>query len=210
MYSVELIEKALVRVSLPEKPHDGVCCVTGKKGPTLPRGLAIKPSFTRFDLLRAPESTRVGIPAWRTLNYSPTRKSSWWCDGQCFRKMTKEDVFSLLFECKESSAPWAGYVTTSYKKHGALLAPVNQRESAVWLFETTLVDCSDTDKVQEYWNRLGCMYNAGLTKTELKTLVVSLDKLSRIGLSEWIRFEQWAKNARLSVLYDFLLFILKK
>ena len=206
-HAVELIASALPSDSFPEQPRMGMCCVTGNNCLTLPRKLAIKPSFTRLDLLKMPNSDRVGVFVWRTMNYGPERKSSWWCDGSSFVMLRKDGVRQRVLE-PDFRNHWAGYVTTSYKKHGSLLAPVNSSKQCVWLFENLLVDCTDSRHVWMMWLRLKAALDNGLWRTDIENLNPPTYRIRKFGLVNWIRFEEWAVSICSSPLYKFLTHLL--
>ena len=158
MHPVNLIASAIKLNSdcpeLPCDPTDGICAVTGQNCLCLPRKLLLGKSFTNGDVLAAPASKVVGIDAYIALKYKWERMSSWVCDGKSFDRLKRADIRELVLTADYPDTQYVYYATTSYKKHGALRAPVNQPGSRVWLFETRLVDCSDMSIVVEWWERL--------------------------------------------------------
>lgn len=208
MHTVNLIANALNWVEAPEEPRVGTCCVTGETCSTISRKHAIKPSFTNWDRLRAPDSDRVGISAWRALTCSWERKSSWTCDGREFTRLDRRGVRERVFDFGVADRSNACYATTSYKKHGALWAPVNPPGRKVWAFETRLVDCSDEAFVRETWKRLRDAQNAGISRTSIETLEINQYFLSKVGWRAWSDFEWWAKSRVNSPLYAFLTYLL--
>lgn len=205
--SIELLSDSLPNPVLPELPKFGTCCVSGKTCLTVSRRYAIKPSFTRSDLFVAPTSDRVGLDAWKVLNEGSVRKSSWWCDGNSFVRLDKTMAFQFVLNPPDV-IEWTGYVTTSYKKHGALQSVVNLGDSNTWLFETTLVDCSNSELVNETVCRLAGIYYSGARKRELESLNVSLATMKTVGLVPWLEFERWAVSRVESQLYKFILHLL--
>ncbi len=219
MRAVDLIYQALPKADPPEVAHEGVCCVTGDYGPTIARKHAILPTFTNLDILRAPNSDRVGLPAWRAITYTapnegkkrdlaPLRQSHWICDGNILTLLDRVGVRQLVLAHDPQAATWAGYVTTSYKKHGVLLAPVNACSRRVWLWETRLVDCSDVQLVQATWRRLRDAQDAGMPRPLIESLDISPGYMGKIGWRVWREFYRWAYPRRLSALYQFLTYLL--
>lgn len=207
MTAIDLIAAALPQEAPPEHPEPGMCCVTGTEGPTIARKHVIKPSFTNLDLLRAPHSDRAGIAAWRVLNHAPARQSLWWCDGREFRLLKRADVRALVLG--GVTAPrWCGYATTSYKKHGALLCPVNTGPRQRWLFEMLVVDCSDRDRVAEWWSILRAAQDGGIARPLIENLDISPGYIGKIGWRTWRDFEDWACPRFRSPLYQFLTYLL--
>lgn len=207
MTAVELLGAAFCS-ELPETPADGVCCVTGATGPTIDREHAIKQSFTNLDLLRAPDSDRVGVAAYRAMTEPAQRKSSWICDRTGFRKLQRLDVRELVLDGVPAGAgPWAGYVTTSYKKHGVLRAPVNTGSAQRWLFELDVIDCSDRKRVADWWGRLSSTREAGIPRPVIECLDIGLP-LMRKHLALWSQFEPWARARVRAPLYRFLTYLL--
>jgi hypothetical protein len=187
---------------------------------TIHRKHVIKPSFTNRDLLRAPDSARAGVAAWRAMTYSvphhdptrkrdlcPLRQSHWLCDGRAVEYLDRREVRRLVLD-GVSAATWCGYVTTSYKKHGCLLAPVNSGGRQVWLWETRLVDCSDRVTVVDTWARLRAAQDAGIPRPLIERLDIAPGYMAKIGWRVWRDFEAWARPRMLSPLYQFLTYLL--
>lgn len=213
MHAVDLIYAALPITdpdypAMPCDPSPGVCCVTGSYGPSLPRRELIGPSWTQHDLLAAPHSDRVGVAAYVALKYKWERMSSWICDGIEFRRLDRAGVRAAVLGPRPER-PWVGFATTSYKKHGAMLAPVNAgREHNVWLWDTERVDCSDSDKVAEYWGTLNAALRMGIPRAVLETLICPAWLVARIGVSAWMDYQAWARPVYRSALYRFLCYLL--
>ena len=220
MTAIDLIAAALPPETPPESPVEGICCVTGAKCMTVARKYAIQDSFTGRDLFRAPASGRVGIAAWRVLTYTvphpdpakkrdlcPLRQSHWLCDGLSVALMDRHRARVAVIDGVDVEH-WAGYVTMSYKKHGALLAPVNSGGRQVWLWETRLVDCSDRSAVDLMWGRLRAAQDAGIPRPLIEKLDIAPVYMAKIGWRVWRDFETWARPRRLSPLYQFLTYLL--
>lgn len=218
MTAVELIAQSLSEVALPEEPQEGVCCVTGLHCPTVARKHGIKPSFTNWGLLKAPDSERIGVAAWRVLTHSvavegkgrelrPLQQSSWLCTGDALTLLDRQGVRKHALDGVDAAA-WCGYATTSYKKHGCLLTPVNTGGRQVWVFETRLVDCSDRAAVDETWARLRAAQDAGIPRPLIEQLDISPAYMAKIGWRLWRDFEGWARPRVRSPLYQFLAYLL--
>lgn len=207
MTAIDLIFSSLPPEVPPEPPAEGVCCVTGATCPTITRGHVIKPSFTNFDLLRAPSSDRAGVAAWRVMNHAPARQSLWLCDGSTLRLLKRVDARALVLGGVDAPR-WAGYVTTSYKKHGALRAPVNAGSRQVWLFEMLTVDCSGRATVADTWARLRAAQDAGIPRPLIEALDIAPGYMAKIGWRVWRDFEAWARPRINAPLYQFLTYLL--
>jgi hypothetical protein len=222
MSAIPLLYKALAPRSPPEEPKDGLCCMLGTTEPCIGRGYAIKPSFTNLDLLRAPDSDRVSVRAWRVLTHSmpaaegkkrdtfPLMQSSWVVSDALTlldRQTVRRRVIEAIPAPAWSAAPWAGYVTTSYKKHGSLRAPVNTGNSQRWLFELDIVDCTDRVKVLEWWERMRTARESGIPRPVIETLDCSLHLMGKYP-SLWREFERWARPKYQSSLYRYLTYLL--
>jgi len=208
MTAIDLIADALPPETPPEEPRLGICCVTGVEAPCINRKHVIKPSFTNLDLLRAPESPMASVAAWRVFGYAPARQSSWWCDGHDFRRLDRVAVRNKVLSGDPAPYPWAGYATTSYKKHGALRAPVNTGRQSVWLFETVLVDCSCRGTVFQWWNTLREAQDSGIPRPVIERLDAAPAFIGKIGFRGWRNFEEWARPKVRSSLYQFLTYLL--
>lgn len=209
MHTIDLIAKALSEEESPSPETDrmGICCVTGAEGPVVKRKDLIGSSFTDGALLARPDSKDAGVNAYRVLKYRPERTSSWWADGKEFKKLTRVEVRAAVF-ADPPDGPWAGYATTSYKKHGAMRAPVNGPGKAVWLFETRLVDCSDRGRMNEWWKVLNDALRGGIGRSIIETLDCPTFVMGKVGLSMWMDFERWARDKCKSALYAFLCYLL--
>ncbi len=214
MHPVNLIARALSpddpdRPASPDGIALGTCCVTGEECNTVPRRAVLGRSFTDGATLAAPASPRIGLDAYTALRYKWERMSSWRCDGETFLRLDRLGVRNaVLNPVPVPRRPWAGYATTSYKKHGALRAPVNDATSAVWLFESRLVDCSDPRRVQAWWQCLIGAQRRGFSRPVLETLDCPPVLLRQGGLREWLAFERWARPRYRSALYAFLCYLL--
>lgn len=218
MTAIELLADHVPATAPPEDPEEGVCCVLGTREPTVPRKHAIKPSFTNLDLLRAPDSDRVSVRAWRVLTYmtepepgkkrgrQPLIQSAWIVHDGGIEYLSRLDVRRYVLDGVPYSR-WAGYATTSYKKHGSLRAPLNTGPAQRWLFELDVVDCSDRAKVHCWWTRLHAMRTAGIPRPVLENLDIGLP-LFRKHYRIWKPFEPWARANYLSPLYRFLTYLL--
>lgn len=218
MTAIALLSSVLPPSEPPEPPVAGVCCVLGTVEPTIARGHVVKESFTNHDLLRAPSSDRVSVTAWRVLTHRtpakagkkrdgfPLMQSSWFVCAAGIRYCTRQEIRSLVLAGIEAPR-WAGYVTTSYKKHGALRAPVNTGRAARWLFETTIVDASDAARVADWWHVLSETRAAGIPRGCIETLDISVPLLAKHA-ARWPVFERWARSSWQAPLYRFLTYLL--
>ncbi len=220
MSAIPLLYGVLPDRKPPEPAKLGLCCVLGTEGPSIDRKHAIKTSFTNLDLLRAPNSDRVSLAAWRVLTHSepaaegkkrdtfPLMQSSWFVSHEMgLVKLDRIGVRRLVIEGIRAQGPWAGYVTTSYKKHGALRAPLNTGEPQRWLFELDVVDCSDRQKVQDWWQIMRATRTAGIPRPVMESLDCSVHLMSK-HLRLWLDFERWARDKWQSPLYRFLTYLL--
>lgn len=218
MTAIELLYDALTPREPPEPPAEGVCCVLGTREPTIARKHAIKPSFTNLDVLRAPDSDRVSVRAWRVLTHSepaaegkkrdtfPLMQSSWIVSEE-LQLLDRKSVRRCVIEGMTPLDAWAGYVTTSYKKHGCLRTPVNRNGSHRWLFELDVVDCSDREQVADWWTRLRHARVSGIPRPVIETLDIGVPLFSK-HRALWQEFEPWARTRYQSPLYRFLTYLL--
>lgn len=207
MTAIDLIAPHLPAAPLPEDPQEGVCCITGRKTETIARKHVIKTSFTNLDLLRAPESDRASVAAYRVMGAPKTRQSSWLVTSNSLRFLDRVGVRDCVIGGVMDPA-WAGYATTSYKKHGSLLAPVNVGNQCTWLFETLPVDCSDREQVMDYWRRLRHAQDNGISRPLIESLDIAVGYISKIGWRFWKDFYDWAHPRQSSPLYQFLTYLL--
>lgn len=223
MHAINLIASAVRKTALPprlpEEPKQQICCLTGASCECIPVRHILSNTFTNYDLLRAPQSAWIGVDVWVAWMYGyfsddtkkremrPERMSCWWTDGEIFRQLKRAEVRELVLN-PQYTRPWAGYVTTSYKKHGSLVASVNVGRQNVWAFEMRTVDCSDVVRVGAWWNRLNEALRAGLGRSILETLDCPTFVMRKIGVDIWVDFQTWARDKYQSALYSFLCYLL--
>lgn len=226
MHAVDLIAATLTdekKYPVPGSPERGICCVTGEETMTIPRRKLFGSSFMDANLLAAPDSDRVGLNAWYAMQFGeaginpdgtrkkrrkkPEMQACWWTDGRVFRVVGKAEIRRMVLGGAPST-PWAGWVTTSYKKHGALRAPVNPSPYGVWGFDDLLVDCSDIETVRVWWHVLRQAQDAGIGRAYIEAAKMPPVLAARVGIVTWMRFEQWARERYQSPLYRFLAYLL--
>ena len=219
MHAVNLISSAVRGKGDFDIPVDisyGVCAVTGQYGPCLPRGYVIPSSNCDQPWFAAPQSNLVGVDVWIAWNYGYLkdgskrktrfeRQSCWWCDGREFKQIKRLDIRRLVLDGSPSS-PWSMWVTTSYKKHGSIRAPVNIGRRGVVAFEERIVDVSDEGRVHRWWNTLLCIRKRGVSRFNIELL--ECPRLDVIGIGEWIDFDRWARPRYKSALYALLCYLL--
>lgn len=222
MHCVDLIHQAVDDghvPALPEEPQQGVCAVTGHECMTIPAKHLLGASFTQWDLLIRPDSDRVGVSVWaawmygwreqgKKRDYRPERMSSWVVSPDGFDLLSRQQVRSAVLGKMTLSSPWAGYATTSYKKHGSLLAPVNGPGQAVWLWETRRIDCSDSAMVIGWWEKLRYFQDAGIPRPVLESADPEPHLIRKIGVPMAMEFADWSSARVQSGLYQFLCYLL--
>jgi hypothetical protein len=210
MHPVNLIASALrVRESYqpPVTPVVGICCLTGVETDCIPRKLMLGDSFTTQTVLAAPLSEYIGVDAAMALGHKWERMACWWTDGKEFRVIKRKEVRSLVLSGSPST-PWSGWITTSYKKHGALLAEINNTSHGVWAFDEYRVDCTNNQTVQQWWEIMTVAQQAGVWRTIQETLDCPPNVMAKIGLPLWTKFLTWATPRHQSSLYRLLCYLL--
>ena len=205
----KLISDAIkdLRAPLPVEPKQAICAVTGKDCLCVPRKKLFSPKFTEQPNLICPKSQFVSIDVYQAIKYKKTRMSSWLAVPGEFRLLKRIDVRLLVLSGVNSDV-WAGWVTTTYKKHGTTRARLNHIGQAIWAFDETLVDCSNNEKVNEIYNQLVVYLKKGFSRTSLETLSCPGFVIMRAGLQEWLELGKWAKPLYKSNLYKFLCYLL--
>jgi len=207
MNIMSAIAQNIEHIELPEEPTEGICAVTGLSGQCIQKKHLLKSTFANWDLIKAPQSEHVSIDAYQAMKYPYTRKSSWIVTPDSFKRLHKKDVIPLVLEGVKDDV-WAGYVTTSYKKHGSLMTPVNSGGRAVWRFEMLNVDCSDLVKVNEWYGRLLEYLKAGIWRTFLESGDVAPGLVKKVGIQTYLDFKNWTGDKYNSGLYRFLCYLL--
>jgi len=213
MHPVNLIASGLSRDDLDRPAYDGdlvdgVCAITGLHGQCLPRKKLFGKSFCDGETLNAPSSNMVSIDAYIALKYKWERMSSWICIQSEFKKLSRVQVRESVLS-GGNKPPWCGYATTSYKKHGALRAPINYSPGQnKWLFESRVVDCSDEHLVLDWWGVLNAALRLGIGRLVMESLDCPSFVMRKVGMSKWMEFEAWAKPKVNSSLYAFLCYLL--
>jgi len=210
MHTVDLIANALRANGDIDPPSAkmGTCCLTGSECMTVPRELAIKSTFTQLNLLKAPASDRVGVNAYHALNYKWERMSLWFVSDKGMQLIKDKATLRLIVMRHAYPDRWAGYVTTSYKKHGALVAPVSTREHRVWALDELQVDLSNHSRVVETYNRLIDAKIAGIGNSVMESLEPPPVLFRGVNPKTWLAFRRWALPRYQSPLYRFCLYLL--
>ena len=211
MHPVHLISAALSvetpNWTPPYATERAICCLTGEECECIPRREMIGGSFTTQSALAAPMSEWIGLPAVRSLGHKWERMACWWTDGRVFRIVKRADIRALVLH-GSPSAPWSGWITTSYKKHGALLARVNTSTRGVWAFDEQRVDCSDGETVRAWWVTMTTAQRAGVWRTMQETGECPPGLIGKIGLRVWMDFAAWSAPRRQSPLFALLCYLL--
>ena len=216
MHPVELIANAIKdyhEIEIPKKTELDICCVTGEKCQTISRKEVLSSNFTNYDILKSPESDRIGIAATMSLKYRPER-SSWFVNEKEFIRFDKNLFRDMFLNGVKKSKYWAIYITTSYKKHGALVTKINScsngniRKYGYWRFEQLNVDASDGQKNKFWYNKISEAMENGIGRTIIESLECPPFLIKKIGISKWIEFEKWARNKYQSPLYKLCCYLL--
>lgn len=184
-----------------------ICAFTGQVADCVRLLDCVSSNFVRHNQLLAPNSIYASIQAYQVLHYKNQRSSSWFCDGKSFQTLDRKLVRQMVLK-PDMPNTWAGYATTSYKKHGALACKVNTGNQRVWQFEEVPVDCSNMEKTMEYWNTLNHFLRLNISRTIMESLECPPYILEKIGIKTYYEFRKWAENKYLSPLYSFLVYLL--
>ncbi len=211
MHVVNLIANALrnekKETIFPFETKEETCCLTGQRTTCVGRENILGKSFTNLDLLAAPQSAWIGVDAAIALKHKQERSMSWFCTDENFFVLNRKMVRDIVFE-KEMPDIWAGYVTTSFKKHGSLRTKLNSGNSRYWLFETRLVNCSNYGQMRSIYEKLCAALEDGFPRPVLETLDISSYYYETIGVKKCQELIKWASPWRLSALYSFMIYLL--
>lgn len=208
MHAVDLIATSMPeqeREPLPCEPVTGTCCLTGQHVPCVPRKSLFGKSFTNMDAFAAPESPLVSVSAFLALKYKWQRMSLWLTDGREFIRPDRAQVRTWVLDGVEADL-WAAFVTTSYKKHG-FRAPVNRHRFGRWLYDETIIDCTDNERVRELFDGMCEWQKKGISRPTMESLSCPVAVMAKIGIDIWHDFEQWAKP-RQGRVWSFLCYLL--
>jgi len=227
MHATDLITACLTndqKEPLPEAAQNGICCVSGAETETIARKHLFGSNFCDLNLLACPESPRVGVNVWYAFQFGaygvdaesgeakkrkkkPEMQACWWTDGETFRETGKAQIREMVLR-GTTSKHWAGWVTTSYKKHGALRSPVNGTPFGSWGFDDLLVRANNQAAVLEIWRKLRDAQNNGIGRTGIETLDIPIPIMLKIGMTFCNDFLTWAQPRYQSPLYQFLSYLL--
>lgn len=223
MHTANLIAQALGNMGLlrepPCRPEPHVCAVTGQMCACLPWDEVIGDNFTDAQRLAAPDSPWVSVDVWQAWMHGfrtgedkkrdkrPERMSSWFVTPERFEMLDRQGVREKVLAV-DLPPLWAGYATTSYKKHGSLVAPINGLGRRVWAFEQRLVDLSDYRDAMRLWGELNRMLRLGFWRSILETLDCPTHIVRDHGWREWLQFVEYAEPRHLSGQYAFLCYLL--
>ena len=199
---------------IPEKPARGVCCVTGLECDTISRKCGIKPTFTRQDIFRAPDSDRIGVDAFLTLGYEPERKACWIAtekEIRLVRENIKATFREIILNEQYPEGWWAIFITTTWKKHGAIVAPACQGKRRPFVaLDDEAIDVSRADILRDYFSRLRAAKKKGFSMQMLADVAFDAAsmKFGSFTLDKWFEFRDWANGIKRSPLYRLALYLL--
>lgn len=224
MHPVDLLAGAFRKMegNLPDMTgmEDGICCISGAFGPTLARKDFIASSFTDRGGMLAPDSDRIGVNAAIALRFAvpvegkkrprwPEMNDSWWTDGRAFDVMDRPTARERILHGYNTDVwrPWAAYITTTKKKHGAMRAVINTSERGCWAFDEHLIDCAG-DRVNRWYDRMRQAMRDGIGRMSIAEGDMPPALMRRIGLDVWLPFAEWARPRRTAPLYALCVWLL--
>jgi hypothetical protein len=195
------------------------CCVTGQKKPCIARKHLISSSFTDWSLCAAPASPYVGVDvfaAWtygtradgKKRDFCPERHACWVASDTEFRKITRPEIRDMVLHGYHAGKTWAGWITTSYKKHGSIRAKVNTSPHGVWGFDDTCPDASNERKVSSWWDTMRIYQEAGISRMSMESGEMPPGIMKSIPLETWMEFKDWSSDKIHSNLYRLLAYLL--
>lgn len=195
----------------------GVCCFTGETCDTLPRGKVLDKTFNKHDFLKAPNSDRIGVNAWRTLQSKEERMSCWVFYGgklhtvgdvEKGKDLSRAEARKFVLGLKPST-PWAGYWSTSFHKHGAFCSPVNlTKDSNLWGFEDRTIDCSDLEHVNWLFGVLMGLKVRGAMEFELAEARFTAKTTNLLGVETVLKYQALLTPIKRSGVYSLMMYLL--
>jgi len=212
MHTVDLIANAIKNepnIEIPENTEPGICCVTSIECQTIRKKDILSSNFCNSDILLAPDSNRIGISAAIALQYKWERYSSWFVDEKQFIRFDKKLFRDMFLNGVQNSKAWSIYITTSYKKHGALFTKVNNYKYGIWRFEMLDVDARDGSKNRRWYEKISdALINKKIGRSVIESLDCPAWLINKIGLKNWMEFYNWAKDKWQSPLYKLCCYLL--
>jgi hypothetical protein len=133
---------------------------------------------------------------------------SWWTDGRAFDVIDRPTARERILNGYDNDfRPWAAYITTTKKKHGAMRAVVNTAERGRWAFDEALIDCR-SDRVNRWYDRMRGAMQDGIGRMSISEADMPPALIRKIGLDVWMPFYRWAKPRRTSPLYALCVWLL--
>lgn len=221
MHATTLISNALRGAGVaPAAPATtrAICCLTGVETDCIPRSDLIGPSFTDTHAFLAPSSRWIGVDvfiAWRygirgegkKRDMRPEANQCWFATSDKFEIVKKPEIREVVLDGSPDT-PWSLWVTTSYKKHGSLRAPVNSGWRGFVGFDELVVDCRNQFNVWALWQYLNEALEDGISRTVIETLDCPVHQMRKVGIRRWQEFEFWARPIYQGGLYKLLTYLL--
>lgn len=224
MHAADLLADAFRKLDGGNMPdisgaEEGVCCITGETGPTLPRKDILGSSFTDLTGMMARESDRIGVNATIALRYTvpvegkkrprwPEMMDSYWCDGDHFQILDRPAARKIILEGATSKNPWVAYINLTKKKHGMMRTPVNRGPFGRWAFAETIVDCRDFRLVRSWYERMEQALDDGIGRQSIQAGDMPPGLIKKIGLDVWAPFAEFAREKRNAPLWGLLVWLL--
>jgi len=222
MHAVDLIYSAIKDkspttsrkklIEYPENTKRAHCALTGAETDCIPTKKLLSASFTNWDIMANPTGKYIGVATYYALQYRNERMACWICDGNQFAVIKRPQIRELILDGVKAhgynSSHWSMYITTSYKKHGALWSPVNSGERGFVRFEMLTVDCRDDDKIADWYGKMLHWLEIGVYRTCFEQGYLWPSAIDKIGLKEAVTFERWIADKAHDPLYKLLIYIL--
>lgn len=194
-------------IELKHEPYEATCALTGETRQCVPIKDCVSSNFTEWDVLTDPETEMMCVEAYYALKFRWERFSSWLCSRGKFVRVDKDIIRDVLFN-GFADAPWSMFITTSYKKHGALRCPVNTGNHGYIGFDEAVIDCRDSDYCVEVYDHVFAAFARGANRNDLESLRPSKWTLKALGIKGWQEYKAWAEDKVESSLYRLCVYLL--
>ena len=186
----------------------GACMLCGaviRQG--VPRKKVLSSNFMNMDILTYPQGTHFCAACVFALKEPTFRRTSFICSTSEFRPLKRDMLAEALFHAlPEDPYLYLFCVTTSYKKHLWLHAPVNLPGPHVQVqFDDMTVDVH-LNTARAVLDAIEALYTT-FTKEEIRSGHYRLYRLERFGAEEFERHERLLRPHRGSPVFGLLVYI---
>jgi len=206
-----------------EEPE--ICSLCGAPDAEVPLGEAVSGAYMDHNLHTAPESDAVCCKCFTCFKDTNSRYRNivaWETGGDLVKKQRLREVLEILPDQVPEGERFFVAVTTSYKKHVWLKAPINSSTQRFQIqlddktveienHEKFVKDLERTDLARAVFNRAELLgRDASFLASQEKVRQLPMHKIKKFGPRNWEALKRWMEPIQNTTYFEFLVYLSKK